>query len=210
MIESPPAPRRGASITGQDETLKVAEGGHAIRKLRDTPFVDHNRIAGLSAPSDFVLRRAVGLPEGGRPRRGGRGFTGLSGIRSPPPPRDFAFQGGQLRGGTLAESVCGAFYNYRKGYFARYLHGGSVAEKKPGAPATQFGFFAPGRQLRRYSPPRSRVFQVEPGRGRWGERGVLREMQKCDERYVPCRIFPSAASPFSVDLTGLRSPAVAG
>ena len=115
MVESPPAPRRGANITGQDETLKVAGGERAIRKLRSSPFVDLNRIAGLSAQSDFFLRRAVGRPEGERPRRGGRGFAGLSGIRSPPPPRDFAIQGDQLGGATLAESVCGAFYKYRKG-----------------------------------------------------------------------------------------------
>ena len=140
----------------------------------------------------------------------GRGSPGCPELDPPPPPRDFAIQGDQLRDGTLAEYVCGAFYNYRKGYFAHYLRGGSVAEKTPGAPATQFGFFAPGRQLRRFLPSRFRVFSGRPGWGRWGGRGILREKQKCGERYVPFRIFPSAASPFSVDLTGLRSPAVAG
>ena len=115
MVESPPAPRRGANITGQDETLKVAGGERAIRKLRSSPFVDLNRIAGLSAQSDFSCAALWGDRRESVRVWGGRGFAGLSGIRSPPPPRDFAIQGDQLGGATLAESVCGASYKYRKG-----------------------------------------------------------------------------------------------
>ena len=60
-----------------------------------------------------------------------------------------------------------------------------------------------------FAVPFSGFFEV--GRvGRGGGVGLLREKQRCGGGYVPSRIFPSAASPFSVDLTGLRSPAVAG
>ena len=65
----------------------------------------------------------------------------------------------------MAEPVCGAFYRYRKGQFSHYLRGGSVAGQTPGAPATQFGFFALGRQVRRFSPSRFRFFLRWAGLG---------------------------------------------
>ena len=95
-------------------------------------------------PKPLRARRRKRLPSVGarqsKNRGAGRGSPGCPEL-DPPRPRAISPFRATNWAARLWPNLCvGHFIN------THYLRGGSVAEKTPGAPATQFGFFALGRQ----------------------------------------------------------------
>ena len=141
MVESPPAPRRGASITGQGETLKVAGGGTRDSEIKELPLSSTStELLGLALRLTFSCAALWGdQREGVRVGAGG----GSPGCPELDPPRPRAIS--PIRATNWAARLrpnlsVGHFINTEKGNLRIIYAAGASRRKRPGRPQRSSGF----------------------------------------------------------------------